>query len=313
MDDFFNPTNEPQPPSEAPLQPEVQSESQFPPIAQTRPEQARPSPWGVWATLGWAILVGIVFSIAQAAVVAVFTVMAYLDNPKLDSVQLIKSFESNGFLLSVAVCASSLASGLVTILAARQRWPGTARASMSPEAATPEAASTNTPPVSWLYTWRHYLALRPVSLKTLLPWLGALCLFAVASDLLTYSLGRPIVPDFMQKAYGTARFLPLLWMAVVIFGPVFEELFFRGFLFRGLAESKLGAVGTILITSLLWASIHLQYDAYGIFLVFVAGLLLGWTRVRTDSIYPPIAMHCLMNFIATTEAALQHSGLLNIP
>jgi hypothetical protein len=37
--------------------------------------------------------------------------------------------------------------------------------------------------------------------------------------------------------------------------PVLEEAFFRGFLFTGYEESRLGAVATIIVTSLLWASI----------------------------------------------------------
>jgi len=42
---------------------------------------------------------------------------------------------------------------------------------------------------------------------------------------------------------------------------LFEELFFRGFLFRGLSSSFMGPVGAVLVTSALWALIHTQYDA----------------------------------------------------
>ncbi|HVF09666.1 MAG TPA: CPBP family intramembrane glutamic endopeptidase [Abditibacteriaceae bacterium] len=306
MNDFPSSTNEPQPtsqPSEPPLQPEMRDEPQHQMISQSRPE-----PWGIWATMGWAILIGIVFSLAQAVVVAVFTMLAYRDNPRLDGMQLIKDFESNGLLLSIAVCASSLASAGLTILAARLRWPGTVGTSRTDANVLPEVSATATPLAS--NTWRDYLALHPVSSRTLLVWSGVVCLFAIASDTLTSLLGRPIVPEFMQKAYATAQIVPLLWIAFIIFAPVFEELFFRGFLFRGLFHTKLGAAGTIVITSLLWAVIHIQYDAYGIFSIFIVGLLLGWARVRTNSIYPCIAMHCLMNFIATTEAALQHAGIM---
>jgi len=309
MDEFLNPENAAQPSPEAsgsPLQ--LQATTPLP-----------PEPWGIWATVGWSVLVGGASLIAQIAAVfvfmAVFTVanLAANGNPRPDALQIGKGLESNGLLLSIAVCLSSLAGSALTILAAHLRWPGSVKPSISPlRAGTPVFPEPPAPatPVESSYTWRNYLALSPISPRILLAWMGMACLFAIASDAVTSLLGRPIVPEFMQKAYATAHFVPLLWIAFIIVGPVFEELFFRGFLFRGLANSKLGAVGAILVTSLLWAAIHIQYDAYGIFSIFIVGLLLGWARVRTNSIYPCIAMHCLMNFIATTEAALQHAGIM---
>ena len=136
-----------------------------------------------------------------------------------------------------------------------------------------------------------YLALKPVSRSVILRCSAIILVFGVGSDLLTHSLGRPIVPEFVKGAYETARIPPLLWFALIVAGPVFEEVFFRGFLYRGLAESRLGPPGAILFTSAVWAAIHLQYDAYGMAVVFVAGLILGWARERTGSLVPPVAMH----------------------
>ena len=44
--------------------------------------------------------------------------------------------------------------------------------------------------------------------------------------------------------------------------PVFEELFFRGFLLEGFRRTFLGTTGAVVLTSLLWAVIHTQYDLY---------------------------------------------------
>jgi uncharacterized protein len=95
----------------------------------------------------------------------------------------------------------------------------------------------------------------------------------------------------------------LLWVAVVVCAPWGEEVFFRGFLFKGWLHSVLGGWGTVLLTSLIWAVIHLQYDLYGITTIFVGGLLLGYARLKSGSIYPPILMHTLMNVLAMTQTA----------
>jgi membrane protease YdiL (CAAX protease family) len=52
---------------------------------------------------------------------------------------------------------------------------------------------------------------------------------------------------------------------------------------------------------LIWAAVHHQYDLYGIATIFVIGLLLGTARMKTDSVYPGIVMHALMNLIATIQ------------
>jgi uncharacterized protein len=59
----------------------------------------------------------------------------------------------------------------------------------------------------------------------------------------------------------------------------------------------------VIITSLLWAAIHLQYDLYGIATIFVGGIFLGWVRLKTDSIWLCIILHGMMNLIATLEVA----------
>lgn len=166
--------------------------------------------------------------------------------------------------------------------------------------------------LSWLFasrrhgiSAREYLALKPVPGRQLLGWCLVLVVFMAAMDTFTVLIDRPIVPDVMVDAYQTAGFVPLLWVALVVFAPVGEEIFFRGFLFKGILHSKLGRPGAVLLVSLVFAAIHLQYDLYGILLVFCTGLLLGYARVHTGSIYPTIVMHALMNLIATIEVVLK--------
>ena len=107
----------------------------------------------------------------------------------------------------------------------------------------------------------------------------------------------------MITVYKTEQWPPLLILALVVGAPVGEELIFRGFLFRGLAES-IGVVATIIVTSLAWAIIHTQYDIYGIGTIFLVGILLGIIRHMTGSTTLTIFLHAVMNAIATVEVAL---------
>ena len=87
-------------------------------------------------------------------------------------------------------------------------------------------------------------------------------------------------------------------MATVIFAPVFEEVFFRGFLFEGFRYSKMGAAGAIFVTSLVWAGFHMQYGLLQIASIFVLGIILGVVRYRTGSLWAPLAMHVFNNLLA---------------
>jgi len=75
---------------------------------------------------------------------------------------------------------------------------------------------------------------------------------------------------------ATARFRPLLWFAIIVMAPLFEESLFRGFLIAGMQRSRIGA---ILITL-----IHLQYEAFYLVYIFIGGILLGIARVKTGSL-----------------------------
>jgi membrane protease YdiL (CAAX protease family) len=103
----------------------------------------------------------------------------------------------------------------------------------------------------------------------------------------------------MINAYKTAHFTPLLWLAFIIAAPLYEEVFFRGFMFKGIENSRAGPIAAVVITSLAWAALHVQYNFVIIVSIFTGGLILGWARIKTNSIYIPIAMHVLQNLLAT--------------
>lgn len=234
-------------------------------------------PWGIWATLGFSLIIVVLFLLVQFLGAGIFAAVVSKNSPDLDLDEIAASLQTNGFLIASITCATTISTvGLIAFFA----W------------------------VRKGVTVKQYLQLHPVSAKTLCTWIGVVLAFAIAWDGLTYLLDRPVIPEFMLRAYETAYVVPLLWLAIVFAAPLAEELFFRGFLFEGIRYSRLGAIGAVAITSLLWAVIHLQYGPYEITTVFILGLILGIARLITGSIYTPIAMHAVVNFVATTEVAV---------
>ncbi|MFC2044902.1 lysostaphin resistance A-like protein, partial [Chloroflexota bacterium] len=135
--------------------------------------------------------------------------------------------------------------------------------------------------------------------------------FIILLDFLGLILGIPFYPEFMVYTYNTSIWPALLWVALVIFAPAFEETWFRGFLFAGFRQSRIGVYGTIGLTALLWALSHIQYGIYGITTIFVMGLLFGIARFKTDSLWSPLLMHGLINFVATLQVAINMNSIVS--
>jgi membrane protease YdiL (CAAX protease family) len=234
-------------------------------------------PWGFWATVGFSVIIFAAFSALQFLVLMAFLGFEKAQNPQIDPDAFVQSLSSNGFCLALSAILSGLVCTPLTLLIAKLRKG---------------------------YPLKEYLALKGVSKREWLKWLLYLAIFLVASDILTLILNRPIVPPFMADAYRTATLVPVLYVAIVIVAPIFEEIFFRGFLFEGVRHSRLGPGGAIGMTSLVWAIIHLQYDTYGVSTVFALGLLFGFARLKSESIHVPIVMHALASLVAMIETAI---------
>jgi uncharacterized protein len=133
------------------------------------------------------------------------------------------------------------------------------------------------------------------------------------TDALLFATGRAIVSSFQVISYTTATaegWLPLMWVATVLVAPAGEEILFRGFLFRGFVRSERSAVPAIIVISLLWAGLHLQYDWTGMAEIAVAGLFLGWVRWRSGSTLLTFLLHALFNFEGMMETLVQVKHLL---
>jgi len=150
----------------------------------------------------------------------------------------------------------------------------------------------------------EYLCLYRVPIQTAALWLGITLIYMAVSSVILYLLGEPIVPQWSFDVYKTAQPVWMLWVAIVIAAPLSEEMFVRGFMFRGFQSSFLGLTGTIVITSGLWAVLHIQYDFYIMVDIGVFGVLLATARHMTGSLLIPLCLHAFMNLCATVEVAI---------
>jgi membrane protease YdiL (CAAX protease family) len=103
---------------------------------------------------------------------------------------------------------------------------------------------------------------------------------------------------------GTTAGLVLFWAMFVVVAPVLEEILFRGFLMRGWSETRFGAAGAIVLTSLLFAAIHTQYSVTGMTLVFGFALLFGLMRWLSGSTVLTILMHAARNLAVLMWVAM---------
>ncbi len=153
-----------------------------------------------------------------------------------------------------------------------------------------------------------YLALRLPPARDLASSLILLVALIAAGDLLLYLAGYPLVTPFQLQSYTTAAakgWLPALLLGAIIVAPAGEEVLFRGFLFRGWARSERTTWPAIVVISLLWAFLHVQYDWTGLLQIFIIGLFLGWIRARSGSILLTFLLHALFNLEGTLETLVQ--------
>jgi membrane protease YdiL (CAAX protease family) len=235
------------------------------------------TPWGFWWTLLFAGIIAVVYLCVQLVVAIAFGAVARHRASVPDLESYLARLEFNGLYLSVALFSSTVVCGSLILLFVRFRRETSVA---------------------------QYLRLMPVPPIKLVKWSLVILLYAAVCDATNVLLGRPIVPTFMAESYRTAGMLPLFWLAIVVAAPLFEELFFRGFVFAGLAASRLGAYWAIGMTAVVWGGIHQQYEPLDIFFICTGGVILGLARLKTDSVYTPVLLHALMNLVATVETAL---------
>ncbi|HEX6899819.1 MAG TPA: CPBP family intramembrane glutamic endopeptidase [Thermoanaerobaculia bacterium] len=246
------------------------------PAGEPAPPAVRPA-WGPWVTTGllFLILVGLLMAQLAVGMIWLFTFTFHQSSPSGN----LATLQYDGDLVAVTTVAGAAAAiGLAALLVPYHRGA----------------------------KLREYLALKPVHWKTALLWVGGTLAFLVSYDVLSTALERPPTPDFMLQVYNSATLVPLLWIALVLAAPLWEEIVFRGFAFPGLRSARFGLAAAILAPNVFWAALHLaQYDAFDMTYVFLLGVLFAFARERTGSVAMPIILHVLTNALATIQVAFR--------
>ena len=104
--------------------------------------------------------------------------------------------------------------------------------------------------------------------------------------------------------------LLLTLLVVGILAPVAEEIFFRGFLYAGLRK-RLGVLGALLISTLVFTSLHLSIDVF--IPILVLGFCLAWLYEKTGSLWPGIILHASNNTLALVVLWLVQAAGISLP
>jgi uncharacterized protein len=234
--------------------------------------QRQPRIWKFWGTTLWGLFIFAAMFAGQLAVVAYFVLRQEGD-------------------ADIATTIRTVGGGLTISLSVIMGLPAVAAACWI--AIKPSRTS-----------FADYLALRWTSWKNVALGVVSLVVLVGCWDLLSRALGREVAPGFMGDVLKSAQADGALWLLVIAFcvaAPISEELFARGFLYRGWSESRLGPRGAILLSSIAWTSLHLQYDWFFFGEVFSIGLLFGYIRYRSGSTWLTILLHGLNNLAATLQ------------
>jgi membrane protease YdiL (CAAX protease family) len=227
--------------------------------------------WGYWATLGWAVLAFFAGQFIGFAVILWLRVGAWNS---------IVETPFDGVLVTLFIVISNPVSIGVLALAVRL---------------------LRGHPMEYLaldWPQRRYVTIGVA---------GLVALIAVF-DASLYLSGHAVVTPFQLQSYTTAAakgWLPAMAVAAIVVAPAGEEIMFRGFLFRGWMRSERSAWPAIVVISLIWAALHIQYDWTGVLQIFIIGLFLGWTRWRSGSTLLTFLLHALFNLEGTLETLAQ--------
>lgn len=230
---------------------------------------AEPRVWKFWGTAVWGLLIFVAMFLGQVGAIL------YLAWDRGDPLDLM-SIQRVG--REPAALALSVTMGLPTTLAAVWLAIRIKKASFV-----------------------DYLALHWPSWKQMLFGAIGLVLIVVAWETMSRSLGREATPGFMTDLLKSGRdkgAAVMLLFAFSVAAPMSEEVLARGFLFRGWSASFLRVPGAIILSSLVWTVVHLQYDMYFLAEVFSIGLWFGYMRYRANSLWLTIALHALNNLTA---------------
>lgn len=146
--------------------------------------------------------------------------------------------------------------------------------------------------------WRSLAAqLRRIGFTHWAAWVGLLCLpvFLLVNWIYNVQLPHYFSWDINSAVHdlNDIHVSPqLLLISFCILPAIVEEIAFRGLLQHWL-QIAIKPWRAVMLASALFAALH--FSLYSFPYLFAVGMLLGWTKWRTNSLYPSMLIHFLHN------------------
>lgn len=107
----------------------------------------------------------------------------------------------------------------------------------------------------------------------------------------------PSSPQTLPKIFQEASLPKQIAMGVIliVLGPLVEEIFFRGALFRPLRKQN-SAFTVIAVTAACFAVAHAMPQTYAP--IALVGISIGLSRLFSGSFIPPVLIHCAFNALS---------------
>ncbi len=128
-------------------------------------------------------------------------------------------------------------------------------------------------------------------------------------NLVLYGLGIRTQGEEIKQLFEMLKSPFWFFLVGAILAPLVEEIFFRGFLFQGF-RARYGWVPGMLLSSAIFGLAHL--DPAALIPTFILGCLLAYLYQRTNSVWPGVIMHMLVNSVGLCSVyfALQYPNLI---
>ncbi len=154
------------------------------------------------------------------------------------------------------------------------------------------------------WTFRNYVAITPPSLHHMaIGMLGQIAVSPIFATAARLGTQPNLIAQMSPATFDYSTYFPAIvafWIAAVLISPVCEEIFWRGFLYRGLAASSLGPFYTVTGTAVVFMLLHFADGAGGRAWHLACGILYGALRWYTGSLAAPVAAHIFGNGVAAS-------------
>ena len=127
---------------------------------------------------------------------------------------------------------------------------------------------------------------------------------AVIIVLITSFVGNSWENSKTEAMQQNVTFMTVLiaFISAAIISPIYEEIFYRGFIYRWL-RTRVGFMGALLLSSTIFTIIHIPtYNTMPV--NFFSGILFALAYDRTNSIWPSVIIHGLTNGIMVLLSTL---------